>query len=165
MVVNLEKINELEIHEMKKHIIISIFIIQQRWVYIINKKLENADITTKQWLMLIILSHTFPHSDKPPSMQELSEALSTSHQNVKQMAIRLEKRRFLEIKRDSQNRRISRLKITRECMQFWKKREIEDIESIKELLSGLDIIEIQNLFEIVIKLEKLSGKLYTDIKS
>lgn len=162
---DLERIDELEIIEMKRHIIVFIFLIQQRWAYIVNKKLEKESITTKQWLMLIILSHAFPNIDKPPSMQELSEALSTSHQNVKQLAIRLERRRFLKIETDSQNRRISRLKITRECMQFWEKRENENIDSITELFNGFDPIEAKNLFEIMINLENLSGRLYTQYKT
>jgi DNA-binding MarR family transcriptional regulator len=157
-----KKNNDFEdLVEMKGHIIVLIFLIQQRWGYIINKKFQKDHITTKQWLMLIMLGNAFP---SPPSMQEVAEAMSTTHQNVKQLAIRLENRGLLKIDRDSQNRRILRLKITEECEEFWKKRKNDDIKSINDLFKGLEVDEVKILSEIMIKLEYLSEKLYKEHK-
>ncbi len=158
----MEKDNDFEeLVEMEGHIIVLLFLIQQRWGYIINKKFQKDHITTKQWLMLIILGNVF---SSPPSMQEVAEAMSTTHQNVKQLAIRLENRGLLKIARDPQNRRISRLKITEECQEFWKKRKTTDIKSIKDLFNGLNAEEVKILFEIMIKLEYLSKNLYKRYK-
>ncbi len=157
-----KKDNDFEdLVEMKGHIIVLIFLIQQRWGYIINKKFQKDHITTKQWLMLIILGSAFP---RPPSMQEVAEAMSTTHQNVKQLAIRLENRGLLKIERDPQNRRILRLKITEECHMFWQNRKNNDIKSINDLFSGLKADEVKMLFEIMIKLEYLSENLYKQYK-
>lgn len=147
--------------DMKGYILVFLFLIQQRWSYIINKKFQKDHITTKQWLMLIIMGSAFPN---PPSMQEVAEAMSTTHQNVKQLAIRLENRGLLKIERDPQNRRILRLKITDECEVFWKKRKNDDIKSINNLFSGLNTYEVKMLFEIMIKLEYLSENLYKQHK-
>jgi DNA-binding MarR family transcriptional regulator len=158
----IEKDSDFEgILEMKGYIIVLIFLIQQRWSYIINKKFQKDHITTKQWLMLIILGSAFP---SPPSMQEVAEAMSTTHQNVKQLAIRLEKRGLLKIERDSQNKRILRLKTTEECEEFWEKRKNNDIKSINDLFKGLEADEVKILSEIMIKLECLSEKLYKEHK-
>jgi DNA-binding MarR family transcriptional regulator len=154
----MEKDNDFEeLVEMEGHIIVLLFLIQQRWGYIINKKFQKDHITTKQWLMLIILGNVF---SSPPSMQEVAKAMSTTHQNVKQLAIRLENRGLLKIARDPQNRRILRLKITEECQEFWKKRKTADIKSINDLFNGLNTEEVKILFEIMIKLEYLSKNLY-----
>lgn len=147
--------------EMEKYILVVFFLIQQRWGYVINKELVEDKITTKQWLMMIVISNAFNHA---PSMQEVADALSITHQNVKQLAVRLEDRGFLKIERDQNNRRILRLKVTEECHQYWEKRTPEDIKSINALFEGLDDIEIKNLFEIMGKLEKISGKLYGEAK-
>ncbi|HII83756.1 MAG TPA: MarR family transcriptional regulator, partial [Methanobacterium subterraneum] len=77
--------------EMEKYILIVLFLIQQRWGYIIGKDLADDQITTKQWLMMIVMANAFRN---PPSMQEVADALSTTHQNVKQLATRLEARGF-----------------------------------------------------------------------
>ncbi|HML04516.1 MAG TPA: MarR family transcriptional regulator [Methanobacterium sp.] len=148
--------------EMEKYILAVFFLIQQRWGYVINKNLAKDNITTKQWLMLIVIANAFDHA---PSMQEVADALSITHQNVKQLAVRLEDRGFLKIERDQNNRRILRLKVTEECHQYWEKRTPEDIKSINALFEGINDIEIKNLFEIMSKLEKISGNLYGEAKN
>ena len=147
--------------DMEKYILVVLFLVQQRWGYIIGKELASDQITTKQWLMMIVLANAF---QSPPSMQEVADAMSTTHQNVKQLATRLEARGFLNIERDPKNKRILRLKVTQECSQFWEKRTPEDIKSINSLFQGLEDGEVKILFEIMAKLEKTSGELYQEAK-
>jgi DNA-binding MarR family transcriptional regulator len=147
--------------EMEKYILVVLFLIQQRWGYIINKDLADDQITTKQWLMMIVMVSAFQN---PPSMQEVADAMSTTHQNVKQLATRLEARGFLKIERDPENKRIHRLKVTAECLEYWDKRTPEDAESVVSLFKGLEDIDIKNLFEIMGKLEKTSSELYREAK-
>ncbi len=148
--------------EMEKYILIILFLIQQRWSYVINKDLVEDQITTKQWLMMIVISNAFNHA---PSMQEVADTMSITHQNVKQLAVRLEDRGFLNIERDPDNRRILRLKVTEECKKYWEKRTPENIKSINSIFDGLDDIEMKNLFEIMGKLEKISADLYDEAKN
>jgi DNA-binding MarR family transcriptional regulator len=147
--------------EMEQYILVFLFLVQQRWGYYINKKLEKDQITTKQWLMMIVIENAFNHD---PSMQEVADALSTTHQNVKQLAIRLEDRGFLKIERDPDNRRILRLRTTDESRDYWEKRSPEDLRSIAALFEGLEDGEVKSLFEIMIKMEKISGTLYQEAK-
>ncbi len=147
--------------EMEKYILIVLFLIQQRWGYIIGKDLADDQITTKQWLMMIVMANAFRN---PPSMQEVADALSTTHQNVKQLATRLEARGFLKIERDPENRRINRLKVTGECFEYWDKRTPENTRSIVSLFQGLEDVDIKNLFEIMGKLERTSSELYKEAK-
>ncbi|MGZ7209584.1 MAG: MarR family winged helix-turn-helix transcriptional regulator [Methanobacterium sp.] len=146
---------------MEKYILVILFLIQQRWGYIINKDLSEDRITTKQWLMMIVIANAFNHA---PSMQEVADTMSITHQNVKQLAVRLEDRGLLKIERDPDNRRILRLKVTEECHGYWEKRRSEDIKSINVLFKGLNDIEVKNFFEIITKLEKTSEILYQDAK-
>jgi DNA-binding MarR family transcriptional regulator len=147
--------------EMEKYILIVLFLIQQRWGYIIGKDLADDQITTKQWLMMIVMANAFRN---PPSMQEVADALSTTHQNVKQLATRLEARGFLKMERDPENRRINRLKVTAECFEYWDKRTPENTRSIVSLFQGLEDVDIKNLFEIMGKLERTSSELYKEAK-
>lgn len=147
--------------DMEKYILVVLFLVQQRWNYIVGRDLAGDQITTKQWLMMIIMVSAFQN---PPSMQDVADAMSTTHQNVKQLATRLEARGFLKIERDPDNKRILRLKITNECLEYWDKRTTEDIKSITSLFKGLENSEIQNLFQIMGKLEKISGELYREAK-
>ena len=148
--------------EMEQYVLVFTFLIQQRWGYIINKKLAEDKITTKQWLMMIVIDNAFNHD---PSMQEVADALSTTHQNVKQLAVRLEARGFMKIERDPDNRRILRLRTTDECRKYWEKRTPKDAKSIISLFEGLDDEEISSLFGIIMKLEKISENLYREAKN
>ncbi|HNR26589.1 MAG TPA: MarR family transcriptional regulator [Methanobacteriaceae archaeon] len=147
--------------EMEKYILVAIFLVQQRWGYIISKELSSDQITTKQWLLMIVLANAF---QSPPSLQEMADAMSTTHQNVKQLATRLESRGFLSIERDPNNKRILRLKVTPECSQYWGERTPEDIKSITSLFQGLEDDDVKKLFEVMAKLEKTSGELYWEAK-
>ncbi|RJS48150.1 MAG: MarR family transcriptional regulator [Methanobacterium sp.] len=147
--------------EMEKYILVVLFLVQQRWGYVINKIFAEDGITTKQWLMLIIISQAFNHY---PSLQEVADAMSTTHQNVKQLASRLEKRGFLTIKRDPHNRRILRLKTTPACQEYWEKRTRDDAQSISALFQGLENEEIKQLFQIMGKLDNISTNLYQQAK-
>ncbi len=147
--------------KMEKYILVILFLIQQRWSYIINKEFAKDNITTKQWLLLVILGNAFDHD---PSMQEMAEAMSTTHQNVKQLASRLQDSGFLKIERDPDNKRILRLKFTEQCYKYWRKRDEEDIESITNLFNVLDDEEVISLFGIMNKLEKLSQIQYDNSK-
>jgi DNA-binding MarR family transcriptional regulator len=147
--------------EMEKYILVVLFLVQQRWGYIISKELAEDQVTTKQWLMMIVIASAFQN---PPSMQEVADAMSTTHQNVKQLATRLEDRGFMKIERDPNNRRILRLKETDECKKYWEKRTPEDIKSINFLFKGLEDSEVKALFEIMGKMEKISGNLYEEAK-
>ena len=152
---------ETERLDMEKYILIVLFLVQQRWSYVIGKELATDEITTKQWLMMIIMANAFK---TPPSMQEVADAMSTTHQNVKQLATRLEDRGFLKIERDPNNRRILRLKVTDDCHQFWEKRASKDIKTIDKHFEGLNDKEVRSLFEIMGKLEKISQNLYVESK-
>jgi DNA-binding MarR family transcriptional regulator len=147
--------------ELEKYILVILFLIHQRWGYIINKEFAKDNITTKQWLMLVILGNAFDHD---PSMQEVADAMSTTHQNVKQLASRLQDSGFLKIERDPNNKRILRLKFTQQCYKYWEKRDEADIKSITNLFHVLDDEEVKSFFGIMNKLEKSSQEQYQESK-
>lgn len=154
--------NESEPSIWEQHILVILFIIQQRWDYYINKKLIGDEITTKQWLMMAIIENTFDHD---PSMQEVADTLSTTHQNVKQLAVRLESRCLLKLERDQNNQRILRLKTTENGYKYLEKKASEDIKTINSLFKDLNDCEVKYLFKIMAKLEIISEELYQDMKS
>lgn len=147
--------------EMEKYILVILFLIQQRWSYTIGKEFQKDQITTKQWLMLIMVGNVFDHD---PSMQDVADAMSITHQNVKQLATRLEKTGFLKIERDPKNKRILRLKLTEKSFEYWQSREEEHAKSIATYFNGLEDEEIETLFKLIGKLEIISGKLYNEAK-
>jgi len=144
-----------------RFVLIGWFMIEQRWRYVIEKELERDGITPAQWLMLIVIASGFR---SPPSIQEAADAMSTTHQNVKQIAAGLERRGLMALERDPDNRRIIRLKVTEQCHALFRGRKESDVQTILRIFEGLTDDEMKALFELVAKLEGSADQLYGEAK-
>lgn len=148
--------------DMARFTLIMVFLIEQRWRYFIEKELEPDGITAKQWLMLIVIGAGFRHA---PSIQEVADAMSTTHQNVKQVAAAMERRGFMTLERDPENRRIIRLKVTPKCHHLFHSRDEHDKKAMLSMFENLTDEEMGALFSIIAKLEARAGQLYESAKA
>ncbi len=147
--------------DMARFTLIMYFLVEQRWRYFIDVSMEPDGLTTKQWLTLIVVANGFK---TPPSIQDVAEAMSTTHQNVKQIAAGLERGGFMTLERDPENRRIIRLKVTEKCFAMFKKREEEDVKTILRMFENLTDEEMRMLFNIIAKMEGQADQLYAGAK-
>ncbi|WP_424358575.1 MarR family transcriptional regulator [Methanocella sp. MCL-LM] len=148
--------------DMARYTLIMVFLIEQRWRYYIEKELEPDGITAKQWLMLIVIGAGFRHA---PSIQEVADAMSTTHQNVKQVAAAMERQGFMTLERDPENRRIIRLKVTPKCHDLFRTRDEHDKKAMLSMFENLTDEEMGALFNIVAKLEARASQLYGSAKA
>lgn len=88
----------------------SILVFTQQLMSRADDYLEPLGLTTRQWLLLALLDKRFPGS--APSISEATAAFGTSRQNVKQVALQLERRGWLRVEPDPVDRRILRLVLT-----------------------------------------------------
>lgn len=142
----------------KKYIFGSLFLLANKLQVLGDKYLGRDGITTKQWFLTVMISQ---FSDDPPTLSEVAELMGSSRQNVKQLALKLEEKGFLTIRKDEKDARAIRLKLTEKCQAFWEKRERQDDRYIEDLFIGFseeesDIIYkgFGKLFEKIEKLEK-----------
>ena len=138
-----------------------LFVLSQRMEYIADSFLKKDNLTTKQLLTLIAIGNAF---DSPPSVSEVAEVLSTSHQNVKQIALNLQKRGFVEIVKDENDRRRRLLKLTKTNDEFWDEREQENYENMKKLFSSLNKEDIAEFHRILTKILNGIHGLYKEIR-
>lgn len=150
-----------DIMEKKKFIFGSIFILAQKWQYLGDRELSADRLTTKQWLLLATIESFF---QSPPTLTEITDVFGTSRQNVKQIALNLEKRGFLEIKPDEHDLRILRFSVTQKSRDFWNKRADRDIEYISRLFEGLTNEEIDFFYRGMLKLSQRAEELCNQIK-
>jgi DNA-binding MarR family transcriptional regulator len=92
------------------------------------------EISWKQWFVLIGISLY----KKPPTINEVAEVIGSSHQNIKQILLKLEKIGFVELYTDELDRRKLRIRMTDRKMEFDKKYNRERIEFIEALYKGLN---------------------------
>jgi DNA-binding MarR family transcriptional regulator len=153
--------NENEITEKMMSIFGHIFLLAQRWQYLGDRELSKDNLTTKQWFLLAYIGTLFK---TPPTLTQVTEVLGTSRQNIKQIALNLEKRGFLEIKPDENDRRILRFKITQKSNDFWDKRADRDEKYVADLFKGLSEEEIELLYVGITKLNQRADDLFHRIR-
>ncbi|BAI62966.1 putative MarR family transcriptional regulator [Methanocella paludicola SANAE] len=147
---------------MAKFILVMVFLIEQRWSYYIGKDLEEDGITTKQWLMALVIANGFKHA---PSIQEVADAMSTTHQNVKQIASGMERQGLMRLERDEKNKRIIRLRVTEHCFRLFKSREEGDVRAVLSMFENISDDELRALFNVIAKMEHRADELYEGAKA
>jgi DNA-binding MarR family transcriptional regulator len=139
----------MKVDEARNSIFAMVFLLAQRWQVLGDQQLVDDGLTTKQWLLLATLG-ALPQ--EAPSLNELTAVFGTSRQNVKQLALKLEKRGFLEILNDPADRRILRFRITTANQEFWSRRAAEDSQFIAELFQGIPEKKLTTTLEVITSL-------------
>lgn len=137
----------------QKYIFGSIFLIANKLQVLGDQYLGRGGITTKQWLLTVMISQ---FHDKSPTLSEVAELMGSSRQNVKQLALKLEKKGFLNIQKDDMDARALRLKLTDKCQAFWEQRQKQDEQYVEELFKDFSMEEIDATFK---GFGKLFGKI------
>ncbi|MCK4567759.1 MAG: hypothetical protein KAU48_10665, partial [Candidatus Thorarchaeota archaeon] len=138
--------NELNVQDMVESFGF-IFLLSRRFEYVTDQVLSKDGLTTKQLLALIAIERGF---ETPPSISQVADVLSTTHQNMKKIALQLEKKEFIEIIRDEKDKRRSLLKTTRKNQEYWESRVGEHLQAIQGLFSSLSADEVHS-FSLILK--------------
>lgn len=138
----------------------NLFLLANRLQMVCDQYLEKENLTTKQWLLLAAIAQ---FTDRSPTLTEVAELLGYSRQNIKQLALKLEKKGFVEIQKDEQDTRAYRIVLTQKCHLFWKNRENMDNKLIAAILSDLTSEETNILSVCISKVMKKIDECYGDI--
>lgn len=94
-----------------------LLIISNKMNTLLEREFKEFDVTTKQWFLSETINSFF---DSPPTLKELGNAMGSSHQNVKQVAIKLQEKGLLTLEKDKKDARVTRLRMTEQSYDFWK---------------------------------------------
>lgn len=137
----------------KDNIFGSLLFIAQRWTVNGDKILkEKTGITIKQWMLLVILENQFKH--KSPTITETTNIFGTSRQNLKQVALSLQKKGYVDIKPDPNDFRIQRISLTGKHIADFESEENEKWQSkyINSLFKGFTNDELKTFNSLIEKL-------------
>jgi MarR family transcriptional regulator for hemolysin len=131
--------SKLDIMKDQQYLFGSIFIASNRIDTLMERDMSKFDITTKQWFLSRIIENLF---DNPPTLKETANAMGSSHQNVKQIALKLQQKGLLDLEKDSADSRATRLKLTKDGCEFWEKIREEGSVFTKSLFKDIDKDEL-----------------------
>lgn len=109
---------------------------------------QMKDMTAKQWFVILALGLF----DQPPTLKQLAITCDTSHQNTKQLVMKLEKKGFVSISNDDKDGRAMRITVTEQFRQWDKENEQNATLFINQMFSGIDHDEVKNLCSSIIKI-------------
>ncbi len=87
-----------------------VFVLAGHLTRLTDEGLADWGLTTRQWLLLAVLTKGFP--GRAPTLTECAGTYGTSRQNVKQIALSLEAGGWLRLAPDPRDRRAVRLELT-----------------------------------------------------
>lgn len=108
-----------------------------------------GEMTVRQWLLTLAIAQ---YGDTPPTLSRMAEVMGSSHQNIKQLVLKLEKRGYINIEMDEKDLRGKLLVLTEKSYDFWKRRQEEIREYLAELFKDLGEEEINLMHDCISKL-------------
>ncbi len=112
-------------------------------------------ISWKQFFAIICINLC----KEKPTMKELAEIMGSSHQNVKQILLKLEKKGFVCILTDEEDRRKQRVELTEKCMKFCSDNDEKSAAVMRTMFQGISeeqlIITIQTIMQMEENLKEI----------
>lgn len=108
------------------------------------------EISWKQFFAVICINMC----KEPPTLKELSEILGTSHQNAKQILLKLEKKGFINFSPDKSDKRKQRIVLTEKCMSFCGNNNDASIKVMAKMFDGVSEKDIKTTINTITRIEK-----------
>lgn len=88
-----------------------------------------------------------------PTVKELAEIMGCSHQNIKQILLKLEKKGFVNITADEHDKRKQRIELTEYCNEFCKKNNQTSAGIMQKMFDNISKEQIQTTIQTIIQME------------
>ena len=113
------------------------------------------EISWKQFFLIICINMC----KEDPTIKDLAEIVGSSHQNVKQLLIKLENKGFVEIYIDEMDKRKQRIRMTEYCKRFCEKNDIATVGIMEKMFSGITEEQLRITIETLTLIDDNIGKL------
>lgn len=107
------------------------------------------EVSWKQFFAIICINLC---KDKP-NVKELAEIMGSSHQNVKQILLKLEKKGFVSITVDENDKRKQRIELTDYCKEFCAQNDEMAMGIMKKMFAGVSEEQLQVTIQTIIQIE------------
>ena len=125
-------------------------------VFIEANKLQTAfdrnkgDVSSKQWLLLVIASSF----SEPPTLTAVGELMGCSRQNVKKIAVILQKKGYIVLNNDLKDKRSLCIELTKKYVILSAQMESETDAVMNQVFGGFSDEQIGEFFNGMLKLSK-----------
>ena len=107
------------------------------------------EVSWKQFFAVICINLC----KQPPTVKELAEIMGSSHQNVKQILLKLENKGFVSIKADEKDKRKQRIELTDYCREFCAKNDGMTTQFMQSMFAGVSQEQLQVTIQTIMQIE------------
>jgi DNA-binding MarR family transcriptional regulator len=129
----------------------SLFILANRVDTLMERALSKYGVSTKQWFLSICVASLF---DKDPSLKDLAKVSGSSHQNIKQVALKLEQKDLMNLYKDPKDARVTRVRLSESSPAFWAQSDGDAQTFLSDLYRDIDEKDLKVVREVFEKLEQ-----------
>ena len=108
------------------------------------------EISWKQFFAIICISIC----KEPPTLNELSDVMESSHQNVKQILLKLESKGFVSMVQDEKDKRKQRVAVTDKCREFCAKNDDLSRQAVNAIFEGIDEKDLLVTIKTIMQMER-----------
>lgn len=89
-----------------------------------------------------------------PTLKELAEMMGTSHQNCKQLLLKLEKKGFVALTTDPADRRKQRISLTEACQTFCRQNDEHSTLLMQQMFRGIPEENLRITIQTIMQMER-----------
>lgn len=109
------------------------------------------EITCKQFFLAICMSL---FTDEEPTPKQLAEVMGCSHQNVKVILDKMEKKGFVKITQDKTDKRKLRISLTKKMAEIGMQRKADQEQFMTALYDGISPEKAKETLETLLQIEE-----------
>ena len=115
---------------------------------LLDRALAPSGVTTQQGVLLSWIES----QPAAPTITALAAGVGMTHQNVKQIALALQRKGFLNIEVDAHDRRSRRLVLTEHHHRFWRTRNVDDFAAVQAWTAAWSDAEVRQALRLLRRL-------------
>lgn len=89
-----------------------------------------------------------------PTLRELSQVMGSSHQNVKQILLKLEKKGFVTMRADEKDRRKQRIFLTDKAREFSASHDAQSQKIVETIFDGIPEEQLDVTIQTILRMER-----------
>lgn len=109
-----------------------------------------GEISWKQFFTIICINLCREN----PTLQQLADVMGTSHQNCKQLLLKLEKKGFVSLETDPADRRRQRIRLTEACIAFCQQNDERSQRLMQQMFAGIPEEHLRITIQTIIQMEQ-----------
>lgn len=135
--------------ELERNVFAELFRVGNTLQVYLDRHFKCEELTAKQLFLMIAIHH---FGVAAPNLHEAAKYSGSSYQNVKQLAVKLQRSGYVKIQEDERDSRVKRLVLTDQAVAYWEKRSQADIATMDMLFQIFETKELQVFFDSLTRL-------------